>query len=481
MDLLTTDTRSDRVEITGPPLAVGSKWTRRRSAPTQAGTPDSAASGTGPDPRRVTLARGIVRLLSTTIPDSIGLRIELEDGTTGVAVMGDRPKAILRINGPDAVGRIIWPPTPDSIAEAFLRGDVEVEGDVLAAVASAQALDLRRLGPDGARQLVRWAWELRSMTPAAPRLARVARLRGPRHSRARDMAAVRFHYDVGEDFFRLWLDRRLTYSCAYFDRPANPAADLDGAQEAKLDLICRKLQLQPGQRLLDIGSGWGSLINFAAERYGVHAVGVTLSERQADEANRRALQSGLAHLVRAEVRDYRDLADLGVFDAVASVGMFEHVGRANLAAYFGAAYRAVRPGGRFLNHGIAQARRSAKFGSNLWPGGSRFGGRYVFPDGELVPVEVASLIARNQAGFELLDVQLLRPHYALTLAAWVSRLEANWDAAVAAAGAEVARTWRLYMAAARLGFETGELEVAQLLLARPATDGPASHPLRAWW
>jgi cyclopropane-fatty-acyl-phospholipid synthase len=319
------------------------------------------------------------------------------------------------------------------------------------------------------------------MTPAAPRLIRSAKLSGARHSPARDMAAIRFHYDVGEDFYRLWLDRRVTYSCAYFERSNDPSADLDAAQEAKLDLICRKLGLKPGQRLLDLGCGWGSLINFAAERYGVEAIGVTLSERQADEANRAAKAAGLDHLVRAEVRDYRDLEELGDFDAVASVGMFEHVGRANLAIYFRAAYAAVRPGGRFLNHGIAQARRTSQFGPNLRPGGSQFGARYVFPDGELVSVEVASSVARQEVGFELLDLQLLRPHYALTLSAWVSRLEANWDVAVAAAGAEVARTWRLYMSAARHGFEAGELDVAQMLLARPPADGPAPHPLRPWW
>jgi cyclopropane-fatty-acyl-phospholipid synthase len=451
------------------------------SAGPPAAAPAFTQVDTEPDERRLAIARALVRLLAATINESAGLRIELLDGTSGVPVMGDPPRATLRIHGPDAVGRMIWPPTPDSIAEAYLRGDVEIDGEVMAAVAAAQAIDLRRLGRNGARQLVRWSWELRRKTPPAPRLARSARLRGARHSRARDIAAVRFHYDVGEDFYRLWLDRRMTYSCAYFERSDDPVADLDAAQEAKLDLICRKLDLQSGQRLLDIGCGWGSLISYAAERYGVEAVGVTLSERQANEANRRASEAGLGHLVRAEVRDYRDLAELGAFDAVASVGMFEHVGAANLAAYFRAAYAAVRPGGRFLNHGIAEARRPSQLGPDHWPTASRFGGRYVFPDGELVPVEVASLVARNEAGFELLDIQFLRPHYALTLAAWVARLESNWDAAVAAAGVEVARTWRLYMSAARYGFETGELEVAQLLLARPTADGPAPRPLRPWW
>jgi cyclopropane-fatty-acyl-phospholipid synthase len=294
------------------------------------------------------------------------------------------------------------------------------------------------------------------------------------------MAAIRFHYDVGEAFYSLWLDRRLTYSCAYFERPDDPASNLDAAQEAKLDLICRKLDLQPGQRLLDIGCGWGSLINFAAERYGVEAVGVTLSQRQADEANRRVGQAGLGDRATAEVRDYRDLSPLGPFDAVASVGMFEHVGASNLGPYFRAAFEALKPGARFLNHGIATTRRRAPLGG-LLPTTGHFLDRYVFPDGELVPVSTAIEAAHDDAGFEVLDVQLLGPHYALTLAAWVARLERSWAAAVAAAGDEVARTWRLYMSAARLGFERGELDVAQLLLARPALDGPAPRPLRPWW
>jgi cyclopropane-fatty-acyl-phospholipid synthase len=184
---------------------------------------------------------------------------------------------------------------------------------------------------------VRYGLELGRGRVSAPPLSRLARLRGRRHSRARDLEAVRFHYDVGEAFYRLWLDRRLTYSCAYFQRQDSPAADLDAAQEAKLDLICRKLDLRPGQRLLDIGCGWGSLILFAAERYRVEAIGVTLSERQATEASRRAALLGLEHRARVEVRDYRDVAELGPFDAVASVGMFEHVRAANLGPYFAAA------------------------------------------------------------------------------------------------------------------------------------------------
>jgi cyclopropane-fatty-acyl-phospholipid synthase len=215
---------------------------------------------------------------------------------------------------------------------------------------------------------------------------------------------------------------------------------------------------------------------------------VTLSERQAAEANRRAVLLGLGSRVRAEVRDYRDLVGLGSFDAVASVGMFEHVGAAMLPAYFRAAYSALQPGGRFLNHGIASAVHGRP--RALVPTRGRrdvrrpapFVERHVFPDGELVPVERAIADARDVAGFELLDVQSLRPHYALTLRAWVQRLEDGWPEAVAAAGEEVARTWRLYMTGVRIGFERGDLDVVQLLLARPTVEGrPAPRPLRPWW
>jgi cyclopropane-fatty-acyl-phospholipid synthase len=446
--------------------------------PTASGEPAADAPSRPVDDRRQAIARALVAILARALSDGSRLTIALEaDARRPPPAPGH---ARVRIRDADAVGRLLLPPSPDAFAEGYLRGDLEIDGDVGAAIDAANTLDLRRLRPRDVRRLVRYGYELRKGTPAVPPLRRIAQLSGRRHSRARDLAAVRFHYDVGESFFSLWLDRRLTYSCAYFAEPEDPAADLDAAQEAKLVLICRKLRLQRGQRLLDIGCGWGSLILLAAERYGVEAIGVTLSERQAAEANRRAAEAGLIDRARAIVRDYRDLAPLGTFDAVASVGMFEHVGAANLRTYFDAAYRAVKPGGLFLNHGIATAEQRAGRGNRRR--NSRFVERYVFPDGELVPVERAVEVARNEAGFELLDVQLLRPHYALTLRAWVERLEGHWDEAVAAAGVEVARTWRLYMSGARVGFEHGTLDVAQLLLARPgATGEPAGRPLKPWW
>jgi len=423
--------------------------------------------------RRHILARQILTLLRRALPPTSQLELVLAsdappDRTTAASVV---------IAGPDALARMLWPPSADALGEAYLRGDIEIEGDIWTAIDAGRALDVRRLGRD-LPDLARLGLELRRGAAPAPELRRRARLTGRRHSKARDLAAIRFHYDVGNDFYALWLDARLVYSCAYFE---TPETNLNGAQEAKLDLICRKLRLERGMRLLDIGCGWGSLVMFAAERYGVEATGITLSAAQAEWATAEIGRRGLDGRAHVTIKDYRDVAELGQFDAVASVGMFEHVGRERLAEYCGAAFTALRPGGLFLNHGIATTATSG----GLRPSWLRFGdggfvGRYVFPDGELVTVEDAIGFARR-AGFELLDVQSLRPHYALTLKAWVERLEASAETARELVGEEVYRTWRIYMAASRRGFEEGSLDVAQLLLARPGGDGPANLPLRPWW
>ncbi len=423
--------------------------------------------------RRQVLARQILAAARAALPADSPLELALAGDVDGPP----RTPARVVIAGPDALARILWPPSPDTLGEAYLRGDIEIEGDIWTAVDAGRAFDLRRLGRD-LPHLARLALNLRRGVMPGRRPRRVARLSGRRHSRARDLAAVRFHYDVGNEFYALWLDRRLTYSCAYFETAETP---IDDAQEAKLDLVCRKLGLQPGMRLLDIGCGWGSLVLYAAERYGVEATGITLSAAQAEWATAEIGRRGLEDRALVAIRDYRDLTGFGPFDAIASIGMFEHVGRDRLGEYFRAALGALRPGGLFLNHGIA----TTATGGGLRPRWLRFGdggfiGRYVFPDGELVTVEDAVGFAR-QAGFELIDVQSLRPHYALTLRAWVERLEASAGRARELVGEEVFRTWRIYMAAARRGFEDGSLDVAQLLLTRPGTGGPAALPLRPWW
>jgi cyclopropane-fatty-acyl-phospholipid synthase len=286
---------------------------------------------------------------------------------------------------------------------------------------------------------------------------------------------VRHHYDVGNDFYALWLDERMVYSCAYFRTGTEP---LDVAQRDKLDHICRKLRLLPGERLLDIGCGWGALVMHAARHYGVDALGITLSERQASLANERIAAAGLADRCRVVVRDYRALRDAAPFDKVASVGMVEHVGAARLARYFAEAFRLTRPGGLFLNHGIVArpvSRLRRWVGRVLW-GEGKFIDHYVFPDGELLPLD-SVIRAAERAGFETRDVENLREHYVLTLRHWVARLERARERAVELAGAELYRVWRLYMAASARGFASGRIGLAQTLLARPHDGGRVDLPL----
>lgn len=314
-----------------------------------------------------------------------------------------------------------------------------------------------------------------------------ATLTGELHSAARDSEAVRFHYDVGNEFYRLWLDERMVYSCAYF---RTDDASLDEAQLAKLDLVLDKLQIRDGMRLLDIGSGWGGLLIRAAERFpGLTAVGITLAERQHELARERVAAAGVADRVRVELLDYRDApAMLGRFDRIASIGMAEHVGAKRMNEYFAAARACLQPGGLFLNHAItAQPAREAAVGGGLLPGplGALVGRRsfidaYVFPDGDLLTLP-QMLASAQAAGFEVNHVESLRPHYARTLRHWVSRLESHWDEAVATAGEVLARTWRLYMAGAAIGFEAARLDVHQQLLALPRDDGSSDAPSVPNW
>jgi cyclopropane-fatty-acyl-phospholipid synthase len=293
------------------------------------------------------------------------------------------------------------------------------------------------------------------------------RLRGRRHSSARDSASIAHHYDVSNDFYRLVLGPTMTYSCAYFD---SPDGALERAQDDKHELICRKLRLREGERLLDVGCGWGTLAIHAAKHHGVGVVGVTLSRRQAELAAKRAAEAGVADRVTIRVQDERDVDD-GPYDAISSVGMFEHVGAARLQEYFVHLYGLLRPGGRLLNHGISRLpgnrTRFARRG---------FLDRYVFPDAELHEVgKVVSVI--QDAGLEVRDLENLREHYALTLRRWVADLEANEDQAVALVGEGRYRVWRLYMAGSARGFAKGQIQVHQILAVR-SDKGVSGLPLR---
>jgi cyclopropane-fatty-acyl-phospholipid synthase len=360
------------------------------------------------------------------------------------------------------------------VAEAFLDNDFDVAGDIEAAFELADILG-QRAAPSWRTALADY-YRLQRL-PAKPgrRLARriFAAAGGRRHSLERDRRAVTFHYDVSNDFFRLWLDRAMVYSCAYFERAED---DLDTAQAAKLRHLCRKLRLQPGQRVLDIGCGWGGFALHAARTCGVSVTGVTLSRPQAELAAARANAAGLGGQVRIECRDYRALPETELYDAIVSVGMSEHVGAKQLADYFHQAGRRLRPGGVFLNHAI---------GEGAWPRryrGASFIEAYVFPDGDIPPIP-AVLRAAESAGLEVRDVENLREHYALTLRHWVRRLETNHAAALAFVNEATYRVWRLYMAGSAHGFARGQQAVYQVLLSKPERSGDARLPLtrRDWY
>jgi cyclopropane-fatty-acyl-phospholipid synthase len=369
------------------------------------------------------------------------------------------------LRSPDALRRIATAPGELGFARAYVAGDLDIEGDVYEALA---VLERRRAFSHLIREVVPVVRDLgiASLRPL-PAPPEEARLRGRRHSKARDAAAIAHHYDVSNRFYRIVLGPSMTYSCALF---ADPAGTLEEAQEAKHELVARKLSLREGRRFLDVGCGWGSMLIHAAEHYGVSGVGVTISRRQAELARERVLEAGLADRIEIRLADYRDVAD-GPYDAISSIGMFEHVGLSQLDLYFRRLRTLLRPGGLLLNHGIGR------------PPGRRpllprrtFVNRYVFPDGELH--EVGSVVSRIQAaGFEVRHLESLREHYPLTLRRWVQNLEDSWDEAVAEAGSARARIWRLYMAGSALGFEAGRLQVHQVLAVRPDR-GVSGLPLR---
>jgi cyclopropane-fatty-acyl-phospholipid synthase len=390
------------------------------------------------------------------------------------------PSFTLVVRRPGAFRRMLLPPSELSIVEAYLFGDIDIEGNIESAADLTDTAAKRVSSAGAASKLLRHVLALpKDEPPPDAKTAQVARRMfrfGREHSEERDEHAVRFHYDVGNDFYALWLDRQMVYSCAYFERGSET---LDEAQTAKLDLVCRKLRLQPGERLLDIGCGWGALVMHAARHYGVRATGITLSEEQASLARRRIVGNGLSDRVEIEVRDYRTLRD-ATFDKISSVGMVEHVGLARLPEYFAAAFRVLKPGGLFLNHGIVSL-ADAQHRSVLEPVWRRlwkrdqFIRRYVFPDGDLVPPS-AVISSAEGAGFELRDVESLREHYVATLRQWVSRLEENEREARALTSDVTYRVWRLYMAASAHGFRIGRIGVIQSLLAKRDADGRASVP-----
>jgi cyclopropane-fatty-acyl-phospholipid synthase len=377
-----------------------------------------------------------------------------------------------------ALRRMLWEPNELGFARAYVSGDVELDGDLFGSLTQ-----LERAGEGSGPGVVidretklavlRAALKLRVFGPPPKPPAEEMRVVGHRHSRQRDAEAISHHYDVGNDFYRLVLGPSMTYSCAYWQSD-DPEYTLADAQKAKFDLIAGKLGLAPGMRLLDVGCGWGSFVIHAARCYGVKAVGITLSQEQADYAREQVRAAGLEGRVEIRIQDYRDVPD-GPFDAISSIGMAEHVGIAQLPAYARQLFSLLRPGGRLLNHAI-----SRKAGALLHDARTSFTDRYVFPDGELQPVG-GMVSVLEDAGFEVRDVESLREHYARTLRAWVKNLERGWGRAEDLTTPGRVRVWRLYMAGAALSFDTGRIGVNQVLAVRPGPHGESGMPaVRNW-
>ncbi|MFI6314483.1 class I SAM-dependent methyltransferase [Nocardia fusca] len=423
---------------------------------------------------KATIAAAFEPLMRATLGPHPAVGFEFWDGST-IRPAGASP-GTMRVRSADALRHLIWAPGELGFARAFVSGTVDLDGDIFEMLRALQstAVNDTRLGLGAARQALAAARRLGALGRRPARPPEEARpQRGPLHTIRRDAAAISHHYDVGNDFYRLVLGPSMTYSCARF--VPDDDGSLEDAQRAKHDLICRKLGLakQPAMRLLDVGCGWGSMAMHAASAYGAQVVGVTISSAQVELARRRVADAGLAGSVEIRLADYRDLRG-EEFDAISSIGMFEHVGSQRAAAYFDILRTLLRPRGRLLNHAISS------------PGGSimrnrSFVGRYVFPDGELVDVGEV-VLAMERAGFEVRDVEALREHYARTLRRWVANLENGWEQSVALVGEGRARVWRLYMAASALGFEDGGLGIHQVLGVVPEATGNADMPAtrRAW-
>ena len=418
----------------------------------------------------MTVAETLAPLVRAAVGPEAPVEIKAWDGSrTGPS---DTQWA-LNINNRRGLRRLLWAPNELGFARAYVSGDIDIEGDLLAGMEVLEQISDPTRGPgvridaETKKALAKAALRLGVIgPPPKPPSEEAGLARGHRHDKHRDAAAVSHHYDVGNDFYRLVLGESMAYSCGYWEQPDKGLA---AAQYAKCDLVARKLGLARGMRVLDVGCGWGTFALHAARTYGAHVVGVTLSREQADYARKWMVDQGVAELVDIRVQDYRDVTD-GPYDAISSIGMAEHVGAAMLPVYAAQLYGLLRDQGRLLNHAI-----SRRPGESMEFSKTSFIERYVFPDGEIEPM-APMIDALERAGFEVRDVESLREHYALTLRAWVANLEDSWAQAVGFSSAGRARIWRLYMAGSALAFTANRLGVNQILAVKCDERGHSGIP-----
>ncbi|WP_167159436.1 MULTISPECIES: SAM-dependent methyltransferase [Streptomyces] len=419
----------------------------------------------------------LTALAEALLGEALPVRIRAWDGSEA----GPPGAPVLVVRHRRALRRLLWKPGELGLARAWVAGEIDVEGDLYAALDRLSGLIWERGGDPkdsvhpvrdprlraAAKALLRLGGAL---PPPAPPAEEMRRRTGRLHTRRRDKEAISHHYDVGNDFYELVLGPSMVYSCAYWE---SPDATLEDAQRDKLDLVCRKLALKEGDRLLDVGCGWGSMAIHAAREYGARVVGITLSREQAAYARKRIAEEGLTDRIEIRVQDYRDVKD-GPFDAISSIGMAEHVGSVRYAEYADILHALLKDGGRLLNHQIARRPERDESAYEI----DEFIDKYVFPDGELAPVG-RTLATLEEAGFEARDVEPIREHYALTLRQWVVNLEADWRRAVSLTSPGRARIWRLYMAASALSFERNRIGVNQILAVKTPEGGASGMPLRA--
>lgn len=385
------------------------------------------------------------------------------DGSVWRLRSDQQTDATLILQHPDSLSRMLRWPAQLALGEAYIYDDIDVLGSFDALLPLADHLIQRRW------TLMDWlrcgaaTWRQRSLD-RVPEETRTLALHGRLHEKLRDKEAVRFHYDVPVEFYRLWLDSRLMYSCGYFQREDD---GIEQAQTQKLEYLCRKLHLKPGDRILDVGCGWGGFAIYAAQSHGALVHGITLSRRQAEVANQRITAAGLSRRCRVEVRDFRDVHGEQMYDKIVSIGMVEHIGKRRLAAYYGQALQLLEPGGMLFTQGIGTRDGRPTLGP--------FANRYVFPDAEVLPIQDI-VEGAERSGFEVRDVESLREHYALTLKAWSQRLEQHHQEAVRVVGEVTYRVWRAYMAMAGYLFSQGRLSLYHTLCVK-TEDGCAGLPL----